>query len=57
MQWNEEELNKKIELHNVLKKHGIDLRCIQETHLASTHRFSIIGYDIFRQDKEDRSKE
>ena len=30
--------------------------CIQETHLSSSHRFFIGGYEVFRQDQENRPK-
>jgi len=35
---------------------NIDVCCIQETHLDSSHRFSIRGYETFRRDRKDRPK-
>ena len=48
--------DKKLELQQFLKAQKIDIRCIQETHLNNTHRFSIRGYEIHRVDRADRPK-
>ena len=57
MQWNAEGVRrKKTELQNFLKERNIDVCCIQETHLNSSHRFSIRGYESYRQDRENRPK-
>ena len=57
MQWNAEGVRlKKTELQNFLKEHDIDVCCIQETHLSSAHRFSIRGYEIFRQDRRSAER-
>ena len=56
VQWNAEGVRlKKTELH-FLKLKAIDMCCIQETHLSSSHRFFIRGYEVFRQDRENRPK-
>ena len=56
-QWNAEGIrNKKMELQNFLKTNNIDICCIQESHLNSMHRFSVRGYETFRQDRENRPK-
>ena len=47
---------KKIRLQVLLKERNIDVCCIQETHLNSSHCFSIIGYNTFRRDWKDRPK-
>ena len=39
-----------------LKLKAIDMCCIQETHLSRSHRFFIRGYEVFRQDQENRPK-
>ena len=53
--WNAEGVrNKKLELQVLLKERNIDVCCIQETHLNSSHRFSIRGYETFRRDRKDR---
>ena len=44
------------EFQQCLKVQKIDVCCIQETHLNSTHRFSIRGYKIHRADRADRPK-
>ena len=44
------------ELQHFLKLKAIDVCCIQETHLSSSHRFFIRGYEVFRQYRENRSK-
>ena len=53
VQWNAEGVRlKKTELQHFLKLKAIDVCCIQETHLSSSHRFFIRGYEVFRQDRE-----
>lgn len=55
--WNAEGVrNKKTELQHFLRDQAIDVCCIQETHLTETHRFFIRGYEVFRQDRENRPK-
>ena len=57
VQWNAEGVRlKKTELQHFLKIKAIDVCCIQETHLSSSHRFVIRGYEVFRQDRENRPK-
>lgn len=57
MQWNAEGVqHKKLELQNFLKANNIDICCIQETHLNSNHRFFIRGFELYRQDRQDRPK-
>ena len=57
IQWNAEGVRlKKTELQHFLKLKAIDVCCIQETHLSSSHRFFIRGYEVFRQDGENRPK-
>ena len=57
VQWNAEGVRlKKTELQHFLKLKAIDVCCIQETHLSSSHRFFIRGYEVFRQDRENRPK-
>ena len=54
LHWNAKGVrNKKLEL---LKKTIIDICCIHETRLNSSHRFSIRGYETFRRDRKDRPK-
>ena len=56
-QWNAEGVrNKKPELQSFLKNKKIAIICIQETHLTDAHRFSIRGYEPFRQDRVNRHK-
>jgi len=45
--------NKNLELQVLLKERNIDVCCIQETHLNSSHRFSIRDYETFRRDRKD----
>ena len=53
--WNAEGVrNKKLELQVLLKERNINVCCIQETHLNSSHRFSIRRYETFRRDRKDR---
>ena len=47
---------KKLELQVLLKERNIDVCCIQESHLNSSHCFSIRGYNTFRRDWKDRPK-
>ena len=55
--WNAEGVrNKKTELQHFLKKNAIDVCCIQETHLSPPHRFFMRGFEVFRQDRETRTK-
>ena len=57
LHWNAEGVrNKNLELQVCLKERNIDVCCIQETHLDSSHRFSIRGYETFRRDRKDRPK-
>ena len=56
VQWNAGVRLKKTELQHFLKLKTIDVCCIQETHLSSSHRFFIRGYEVFRQDRENRPK-
>ena len=57
VQWNAEGVRlKKTELQHFLKLKAIDVCCIQDTHLSSSHRFFIRGYEVFRQDRENRPK-
>lgn len=57
-QWNAEGIrNKKTDLQNFLRQNSIDICCVQETHLTSSNqRFSIRGYEGYRQDRDGRSK-
>ena len=53
VQWNAEGVRlEKTELQHFLKLKAIDVCCIQETHLSSSHHFFIRGYEVFRQDQE-----
>ena len=55
--WNAEGVrNKKIDLQNFLRANGIDICCLQETHLTQNHRFSVRGYETYRHDREGRLK-
>ena len=57
LHWNAEGVrNKKLELQVLLKERNIDVCCIQETHLNSSHPFSIRAYETFRRDRKDRPK-
>ena len=57
LHWNAEGVrNKKLELQVLMKERNIDVCYIQETHLNSSHRFSIRGYDTFRRDRKNRPK-
>ena len=57
VQWNAEGVRlKKTELQHFLKLKAIDVCCIQETHLSSSHLFFIRGYEVFRQDRAKRPK-
>ena len=57
VQWNAEGVRlKKTELQHFLKLKAIDVCCIQETHLSSSHRFFIRAYEVFRHDRENRPK-
>ena len=50
VQWNAEGVRlKKTELQHFLKLKAIDVCYIQETHLSSSHRFFIRGYEVFWQ--------
>ena len=56
-QWNAEGVrNKKPELQEFLRKHSIDIICIQETHLKEPQRFFVRGYELFRHDRHNRHK-
>ena len=53
VQWTAEGVRlKKTELQHFLKLKAIDVCCIQETHLSSSHRF----FEVFRQHRENRPK-
>ena len=55
--WNAKGIRpKKLEIQNVFKSKNIEVCRIQETHLNSNHRFSIIGYETFRRDRESGPK-
>ena len=56
--WNAKEshLRKTRNSNHFLKHKAINMCCIQETHLSSSHRFFIWGYEVFRQDRENRPK-
>lgn len=41
------------ELQKFLKDQGINVYCIQETHPTSSYRFSLRGYEIIWQARED----
>lgn len=57
LHWNAEGVqHKKLELQNFLKANSIDICCVQETHLNNNHRFFIRGYELYRQDRQDRPK-
>ena len=57
LQWNAEGVfRKKLELAERMNKENIDIACIQETHLNSTHRFQVRGYECFRSDRIERHK-
>ena len=57
MQWNAEgTYTKKTELQSFLKENLIDIACIQETHLNSSRKFFIRGYDAFRCDRANGHK-
>ena len=43
-------------LQVLLKERNIDVCCIQETHLNSSHRFSFRGDETSRRDRKDRLK-
>ena len=54
LQWNAEGVaKKKIALEKRLKDQGIEIACIQETHLTNNMRFGIRGYQVIRHDRED----
>ena len=57
LHWNAEGIqNKKAALSERLKQQDIDIACIQETHLKENIRLNIRGYQIIRQDRNDRIK-
>ena len=57
LHWNAEgAYNKKLPLAQRLKKEEIHIACLQETHLKESQRFSMRGYQVYRQDREGRSK-
>ena len=57
VQWNAKGVRlKKTELQHFLKLKAINVCCIQGMHLSSSHRFFIRGYEVFRQDRENRPK-
>lgn len=52
MSWNANSVrNKQAELHDVLSKYDIDVALLQETFLKSSHRYSIPGYVVYRNDR------
>ena len=56
MHWNAEGVaNKKAELEQCLHKNSINICCIQETHLHG-QPFKIRGYQVFRSDRQGRTK-
>ena len=56
-QWNCEGISKKKEALKIfLHKEKIDIACLQETHLNPNLRFSVRGYQCFRQDRPNRHK-
>ena len=55
--WNADGIfKKKPDLQVFLKKHGVDIICIQETHLADARKFFVRGYQVFRHDRANRHK-
>ena len=44
---------KKPELQQFLRE-GVDIICIQETHLTDAHRFTLRGYELFRREIRGR---
>ncbi|KAK7090567.1 hypothetical protein V1264_010344 [Littorina saxatilis] len=57
LQWNAEGVyNKKVPLAERLHQENIEVACLQETHLKEKHRFTMRGYQVFRHDREGRSK-
>ena len=57
VQWNAEGVRfKETELQHFLKDKVIDVCCIEETHLSNSHHFFIRGYEVFRQDRDNRPK-
>ena len=56
-QWNAEGIQKKKQVLQVfLKRHDVDVFCVQETHLTEAHKFFIRGYQVFRHDRANRHK-
>ena len=55
--WNADGIfKKKPDLQVFLKKHGVDIICVQETHLADARKFFVRGYQVFRHDRANRHK-
>ena len=44
------------EIAERLHQENIDVACFQETHLKDNQRFAMIGYQVFRHDREGRAK-
>lgn len=54
MQWNAEGvMNKMTELEHLLHERGINICCLQETHLQRGKAFKVGGYQAFRWDRTD----
>ena len=57
MQWNAEGItNKKTELEHFLHENSVNICCVQETHLQEGKPFKIRGYQVFRNDRQGRTK-
>ena len=58
MHWNAENFtNKKTELEHILHERNIKNCYIQETHIQSDKSYKVRGYQCFRSNKTDCSKE
>ena len=57
MQWNAEGVyNKKVALAERLQQENIDIACLQETHLKGQQRLNIRGFQVFKHNREGRTK-
>ena len=57
MQWNAEGVyNKKVALAEQLQQENIDIACLQETHLKGQQRLNIRGFQVFKHNREGRTK-
>lgn len=57
LHWNAEgAYKKKLPLAQRLQKEDIHIACLQETYLKESQRFSVRGYQVYRQDREGRAK-